>query len=85
MPIKWTVVLACLAIAVVLVERSRVIYRPNSSAQVATQSLPPPCPEAPPTSSPAAEPADLPSVAQPGGIDPMGATHAIRNALQDCP
>jgi hypothetical protein len=35
MPMKWTVVLACLAIAVVLVERSRVMYRSSASAQVA--------------------------------------------------
>jgi hypothetical protein len=85
MPMKWTVVLACLAIAVVLVERSRVMYRASASAQVATESLPAPCPEAPPAAATATEPADLPAVAQPGGIDPMGATRAIRDALQDCP
>ena len=85
MPRMWTVVLACLAIAAVLVERARVMYRPDARAQVAVEHTAPKCPAAPQAAPSAAEPADLPSVAQPGGIDPMGATRAIQEALRDCP
>jgi hypothetical protein len=41
-----------------------------------------PCASVQPPSSDAGP---APSVAQPGGIDPLGASRAIRSALGDCP
>jgi hypothetical protein len=86
MPTKWAVVLACLAIAAVLIERSRVVYhRSGTVAQVAAESAVPPCPVAATPGEIDLQQTDGPSVAQPGGIDPMGASRAIRNVLQNCP
>jgi hypothetical protein len=85
MPRRWVVVLACLAIAAVLVERSRVVYRTGGTAQIAAESGVASCPVAASPADIDLQQTDVPSVAQPGGIDPMGASRAIRNVLQDCP
>jgi hypothetical protein len=85
MPRRWAVVLACLAIGAILIERSRVLYREGSTSQVAAESNVPSCPGPAAPSDVDLQQPDGPSVAQPGGIDPLGATRAIRNALQDCP
>lgn len=85
MPRRWAVLLACLAIAAVLIERSRVVYRSGDAAQVAAESTLSPCPVAATPSDIDLQQTDAPSVTQPGGIDPLGASKAIRDVLQDCP
>jgi hypothetical protein len=84
MPRRWAVVLACLAIVAVFVERAGVLYRAPPPAKVAAEVSAPACPSAPAATT-EVQPAELPSVTQPGGIDPLGATRAIHDALKDCP
>jgi len=85
MPLKWVVVLACLAMAAVFVERAGVLYRPTPPAKVAAEDALPVCPPAQRVPATELQPPDLPSVTQPGGIDPLGASRAIQIALEDCP
>jgi hypothetical protein len=82
-PKRWALILAGCAIAAVVSERASVLTEPRASVKLAEKSGPPPCaPFGPPAPSP---PGAAPSVAQPGGLDPMGVSHAIHSMLEDCP
>jgi hypothetical protein len=78
-------IVAGCAIAAVVVERSLVLYDPNSrsSAGAETEALRCAAPQA--AMPPPFEDDAMPSVTQPGGIDPLGLSGAIRRALDDCP
>ena len=82
MPKRCALILAGCAIAVVVVERGLVLRAPAPAVQVAAEVSP----SCAPFKLPAAErPDTVPSVAQPGGMDPMGVSRAIHRVLEDCP
>jgi hypothetical protein len=81
MPKRWVLILAGCAIAVVAGERVAVLRAPAPPVKMAA--------EAPPACAPfelaAQRPDPEPSVAQPGGMDPLGVSRAIHRVLEDCP
>ncbi|MGH8664740.1 MAG: hypothetical protein ACREUX_10785 [Burkholderiales bacterium] len=82
-PKQWVLIAAGCAIAAIVVERSLVLYKPKYRQVTAAEAAAGRC-----ASAPAPPPFDedpAPLVAQPGGIDPLGLSDAIRRALDDCP
>ena len=86
MPQRWVVMAAGCAIVAVAVERLTALGEPRPAPTAVAGADATTCPPArtpPPLRVEADEPE--PTVAQPGGIDPLGASRAIREALEDCP
>lgn len=78
-------IVAGCAIAAIVVERSLVLYDPKSRSSAGAETEALRC-AAPPGAMPSPFEDDaMPSVTQPGGIDPLGLSGAIRRALDDCP
>ncbi|MPZ45526.1 MAG: hypothetical protein GEV05_19475 [Betaproteobacteria bacterium] len=83
-PKRWVLIIAGCAIAAIVVERSLVLYESKYRQVTAAEAAARRCASAPAPVPPFDEdPAPL--VAQPGGIDPLGLSSAIRRALEDCP
>ena len=82
-PKRWMLVLAGCAIAAVVVERTSVLYEPKAKLVIATEAERQHCSTA--QAAPVLDAAAVPSVTQPGGIDPLGVSRAIRRVLEDCP
>ena len=79
-------IIAGCAIAAIVVERSLVLYDQEPRKSAAAETEAPRCATAQaPMPPPFDDDASVPSVAQPGGIDPLGLSGAIRRALDDCP
>ena len=82
-PKRWALILAGCAIAAVVAERAFVLTEPGAGVQLADKTDPQRCaPFGPPAAS---QPGAAPSVAQPGGLDPLGVSRAIQGMLEDCP
>lgn len=71
LPKHWALVLLGVALAAILI--GLVVHEPQR-ARVASAVF----------EAPALPPELVPAVPQPGGIDPLGASRAIRRALEDC-
>jgi len=82
LPKRWVLVLAGCAIAAVMIERASVLYELKANLAIAAEGDRQRCPSA---QAPLLDEGVEPSVTQPGGIDPLGMSHAIRRALEDCP
>jgi hypothetical protein len=83
LPKRWVLVLAGCAIAAVMLERASVLYQPKAKLAIAAESESLRCPS--PHIPQVLDDDATPSVTQPGGIDPLGVSSAIRSALGDCP
>jgi hypothetical protein len=84
-PKQWVLIAAGCAIAAIVVERSLELYESKARSSAAAETTAPRCA---PGQAPVLPPFDddpAPAVAQPGGIDPLGLSGAIRRALDDCP
>jgi hypothetical protein len=85
-PKALVLIIASCAIAAIVVERSLVLYDQEPRKSAAAETEAPRCGAAQaPMVPPFDDYASVPSVAQPGGIDPLGLSGAIRRALDDCP
>ena len=83
LPKRWTLILAGCAIVAVVVERALVLTEPGAEVRLAADGDRERCaPFDPPASL---QPNPAPSVAQPGGLDPLGVSRAIHGVLEDCP
>jgi hypothetical protein len=82
LPKRWVLVLAGCAIAAVIIERASVLYQPKAKLAIAAETER----HCTPAQAPRLLDDDIvPSVTQPGGIDPLGVSRAIQRALEDCP
>ena len=81
MPKRWALILAGCAIAVIVSERVAVLRAPAPAVKVAVE-VPSSCA---PFQIATERPETVPSVAQPGGMDPLGVSRAIHRVLEDCP
>ena len=82
MPKHWVVIAAACAIVAVAAERLEVLRQASSELTAVAEADAGRCG---PAGAPPRDTAHQPSVAQPGGIDPLGASRAIRDVLEDCP
>jgi hypothetical protein len=81
MPKRWALILAGCAIAAIVAERALVLREPAAAVRIAKEA-----PACTPFGVPASDQLDgVPSVAQPGGMDPLGVSRAIHRVLEDCP
>ena len=84
-PKHWVLIAASCAIAVIVVERSLVLYEPEYRHVSAAETAAGRCASASAPVPPPFDEALTPSVPQPGGIDPLGLSSAIHRALENCP
>ena len=78
---RWTLILAGCAIVAVVAERALVLTESAADVKLAADVDAERCA---PFEAPARADA-MPSVAQPGGLDPLGVTRAIHGVLEDGP
>jgi hypothetical protein len=81
MPKRWALILAGCAIAVIVNERVAVLRAPAPAVNVAQEAAP----SCAPLELATERPDTVPSVAQPGGMDPLGVSRAIHRVIEDCP
>jgi hypothetical protein len=81
LPKRWAVIVAGCTIGAIVVERVLVLYEPKARTGAAAEWDAGRCAIAP---GPLQDDA-VPAASQPGAIDPLGLSGAIRRALGDCP
>ena len=80
MPKRWALILAACTIAAIAIERGLALYNAETRLVMAAEADTKRC-----AAEPAPLDAEVPAAVQPGGIDPLGLSRAIHEALEDCP